>query len=485
MQSLKLQFFLGIFSALVFTTFLTVVSLFQVRDYRGKAQTTGTVLSLTVLLHGIGKGGDNVNPTSIGTTNPLHPQRTATVELFNVNNQALPVKSGTVTFNSTAGNFQGTIDVGPPAGGVATGAYTLKVSIPQYLKRAVPGILSITDGQIVSVPEIRLVTGNINNDHRLAIDDYNLLLECFSDLDAPETTCTAAKKMAADLTDDGNVNQFDYNLLLREFSVQQGDDGGLTPAPTGVSPSQPIPTATRTPTPTQPAPTVTLPGGATVPAQVLNLTNWKITLPTGSSGSPTEIKQPALATFAVDPWLIVANGNSVRFRSPVNGVTTSGSSYPRSELREMTNNGAANAAWSSTTGTHTFTYEAAVTAVPQTKKHIVVGQIHDGSDDVIVIRLEYPKLFIDIGGSDGPTLDANYTLGKKFTAKFEVNGGQTRIYYNNSTTPAYTLTKNYSGAYFKLGAYTQSNCSTEGSSSLCNANNYGEAVVYSMSVAHQ
>jgi hypothetical protein len=35
----------------------------------------------------------------------------------------------------------------------------------------------------------------------------------------------------------------------------------------------------------------------TYPAQVLNLANWKLTLPTGQPESPTEIKQPALATF--------------------------------------------------------------------------------------------------------------------------------------------------------------------------------------------
>src|SRR5690242_20198680 len=40
---------------------------------------------------------------------------------------------------------------------------------------------------------------------------------------------------------------------------------------------------------------------ALVPAQVLNLTNWKITLPIGSSGNPTEIKQPQLATYQIDP----------------------------------------------------------------------------------------------------------------------------------------------------------------------------------------
>lgn len=229
-----------------------------------------------------------------------------------------------------------------------------------------------------------------------------------------------------------------------------------------------------------------IPGRTIYPAQVLDLKNWKETLPTGSQGSPTEIFQPALATYKNDPWFIVsADGKGVRFRAPVTGVTTSGSGYPRSELREMTNNGTTNASWTSKTGTHTMFLEEAVTAVPQTKKHIVVGQIHDANDDIIVIRLEYPKLFVDIGGTQGPILDANYVMGKRFTVKFVVTADKTSIFYNGSTTPAYTLNKSYSGAYFKAGAYTQSNCSTEGTASLCTANNYGEMVIYQLNVTHQ
>ena len=130
-----------------------------------------------------------------------------------------------------------------------------------------------------------------------------------------------------------------------------------------------------------------------------------------------------------------------------------------------------------------MTIEEAIIAVPKTKKHVVAGQIHDSSDDVIVIRLEDKKLFVDIGGTDGPTLDANYTLGKKFTVKFEATGGKTNIYYNGSTTPAHTLSKSYSGAYFKAGAYTQSNCSTDPGD--CSANNYGEVIIYNLQVTHQ
>ncbi len=222
------------------------------------------------------------------------------------------------------------------------------------------------------------------------------------------------------------------------------------------------------------------------PATSINLTNWKLTLPIGVPKHPTEIKQPKLATYKIDPWFLpTQDGNGIRFRAPVTGVTTSGSKYPRSELREMTNSGTTNASWSSTSGTHTMVLEQAIIAVPQKKQHVVAGQIHDATHDILVIRLEYPNLYVNVNGKNVSTLDSHYALGKRFTIKFVVNSGDTKVYYNNDTNPVYTLTQNYSGAYFKAGAYTQSNCIREGLPWACNANNYGEVVIYGLSVTHQ
>lgn len=220
------------------------------------------------------------------------------------------------------------------------------------------------------------------------------------------------------------------------------------------------------------------------PSQIIDLTNWKLTLPIGESEKPTEIKQPDLANFEIDPWFVsLPNGTGVRFRSPVNGITTKGSDYPRSELREMTNSGTANASWKSTSGTHIMFVDQAIASLPQKKKQIVAGQIHDAKDDVIVIRLQERRLFVNVDGENVKTLDENYVLGKRFNIKFVVNNGQTKIYYNGSPSPAYTLNKDYSDAYFKAGSYTQSNCSIE-DSSKCNDTNYGEVIIYEITVTH-
>lgn len=278
-----------------------------------------------------------------------------------------------------------------------------------------------------------------------------------------------------------------YNRALSSTEVQDMYTNAQDPPPTPTSTPSPTPTVTPTPTPTPivtPTPTPSPPAGeCTYPAQLIDLTNWKVTLPFGSSGSPTEVRQPALSTFSIDPFFMVnAACDGVQFRAPVNGVTTGGSNYPRSELREMKNNGGSNASWSTTSGIHTMIFEQAITAVPLIKKDVVTAQIHDSSHDIIAIRLRYPKLYITVGDSTGPTLDANYILGKRFTVKLEAGGGKIKIYYNGSSTPAYTLSKKKSGLYFKAGAYTHSNCSIEAS---CSDDNYGEVQIYNLVVMHQ
>lgn len=218
------------------------------------------------------------------------------------------------------------------------------------------------------------------------------------------------------------------------------------------------------------------------PAEILDLKNWKQTLPFGNEESPTEIKNDKLKQFSQNPFFqINSMGDGVQFRAPVNGVTTSGSGYPRSELREMTNDGKENASWSTTSGIHVMYIDEAITALPKSKKHIVAGQIHDAKDDVIVIRLEDKKLFVDINGKPGPVLDADYELGKRFTIKFQAGKGVINVYYNGSEKPAYSLEKKGNGNYFKAGAYTQSNCSKE---SVCDDSNYGEVMVYDLKLAH-
>jgi len=222
-------------------------------------------------------------------------------------------------------------------------------------------------------------------------------------------------------------------------------------------------------------------GGCDTPGHILNLSNWKLTLPTGSGSSPTEIAGSALGSLTGESnWFSVGSGCAVAFRAPVNGVTTSGSKNPRSELREMAAGGAESAGWSSTEGTHTMVLKEAFTKLPSGKPQVVGGQIHDASDDISVFRLEGSNLYVTDGNNPHYQLvTSNYVLGTPFEAKYVVSGGVIRAYYNGRLVA--TLTKDFSGAYFKAGAYTQANCQD---ASPCSSGNYGEVMVYSLRVTH-
>lgn len=230
----------------------------------------------------------------------------------------------------------------------------------------------------------------------------------------------------------------------------------------------------RVPTPVQPS--------ATLPSQVLDLTDWKLNVPVaGSNGWSLEIKQPELAAYQHTEYFHVNNkGNAVVFKATVEGVTTNGSKYPRSELREMTNGGKDKADWNIAPGNgkHTMEITQAVTHLPDYKPHVVVGQIHDADDDVIVFRLEGRKLWVDHNGTKGALLTDSYELGTKFTVKFVAGNGKVDSYYNGSFVESYAT--NAEHCYFKAGMYTQSNL-IKGDV----AGAYGEVEIYNVTITHE
>ena len=64
---------------------------------------------------------------------------------------------------------------------------------------------------------------------------------------------------------------------------------------------------------------------------------------------------------------------AVSMKTPLKGVTTSGSKYTRVEFREMTNSGKSNAAWATNDGiTHTLYTKQAVTKLPALKPKVAV-----------------------------------------------------------------------------------------------------------------
>jgi hypothetical protein len=228
--------------------------------------------------------------------------------------------------------------------------------------------------------------------------------------------------------------------------------------------------------PAAPAPTLAPPGTAQVPGQLLDLTNWKLTLPTGREGKPEEILEPELSSFTNAFFRLNEGRDGVVFTANAGGVTTSGSSYPRSELREM--NGQEMASWSNTAGTHTMRVREAVTRLPAVKPHVVAAQIHDAEDDIIEVRLEGQRLLVQYNdGDDDATLDPAYALGTPYDLEIDAADGHIRVSYNG--TQKADIVKSGAGWYFKAGSYVQSNLSRGDAPDA-----EGQVVIYALNVQH-
>jgi Mg-chelatase subunit ChlD len=180
-----------------------------------------TKLNLTVYLDGIGNRGDNTNPNaySLSNKNPQHTSISADIYMYTTSNNLIASGIGTLTYNATNGNYTGDV---PISLGFPSGFYVIKIKTNTHLRRQIEQVQNIVAGSDNVITPVALVTGDINNDNVLNILDYNLLLNCYSDLTAAVDCPSQINKTAADLNDDGVVNQVDYNLFLRELSTQPG-----------------------------------------------------------------------------------------------------------------------------------------------------------------------------------------------------------------------------------------------------------------------
>ena len=195
---------------------------------------TGTAVSFTLLLHGVGTAGDNPNPNgnSLSNKNPLHPQRNLQIQVFDTNNQSVASVSAPVTFDSASGTFIGAIGLGE---NFPAGSYSIKIQTDRYLKKLVPGIQAIVKDQTTALPPTQMIAGDTNGDNVLNVLDYNAMLDCgyghlnpLPNADPNSAFASQACQVHApadnvDIDDNGIVNSADYNLFLRELSVQNGD----------------------------------------------------------------------------------------------------------------------------------------------------------------------------------------------------------------------------------------------------------------------
>lgn len=172
---------------------------------------TPTLLTISVLLPGIGKSGNS---------RPNNMERKVFVSLFDTTNKTIGASvSGALGFDPTSGVFKGTVNFGTI---VPSGNYTTKIHVDQYLNKIIAANSALIAGVTTTLPQVALITGDINSDNKLDMLDYNMLVGCFGN--KINSDSCGNRKVDADLNDDGIIDGTDYNLFVRNVRIaKQGE----------------------------------------------------------------------------------------------------------------------------------------------------------------------------------------------------------------------------------------------------------------------
>lgn len=168
---------------------------------------------------------------------------------------------------------------------------------------------------------------------------------------------------------------------------------------------------------------------------------------------PKEIYQPQLATFQ-DPRFFYTSGGGVMFECPSSGATTPNSSNPRTELRQMKNGGKDEASFSNANQQHEMSCVLQFAQLPN-DCDVVGMQIHDGVDDVTVLRRIGSEVWVTKGNTvEYKRIATGVNDSTVFNMKLvAVKGGGFQWYRDGVLVAARGGTK--SGLYFKAGCYVQ------------------------------
>lgn len=234
---------------------------------------------------------------------------------------------------------------------------------------------------------------------------------------------------------------------------------------------------------------MSIPLSALPPGSNFDLTHWKLTLPLdatgGTTGVATEISAAQLVAGYTNFYFYSAPDGAMIFWCPVIGATTSGTTFPRSELRELVNPNNASINWTGD-GTHVLRAQCQVTQQPSAGA-IIIGQIHGYSYSQRLVKLQFNAGKVEAYVRNSPTLsgDTKFTyasvpLNGTINYEIKVVDGVASIAVNGVTNshnffasdPAWRT----NDFYFKAGSYVQDNSgvATEG----------GRVAFYQLSVSH-
>jgi len=192
------------------------------------------------------------------------------------------------------------------------------------------------------------------------------------------------------------------------------------------------------------------------PGSFFNLTTFGLQLPlSNGKGGVTQILQPALNSYSSAYFYTDPKDQSMAFWCPENGATTSGSSFPRSELREEID-------FDLSAGRHVINATVAVAAANSTTASVTIGQAHvDGISG-------HCSIFVELMWTSGTVIAhlrdkacnnvnravGKYALGEWISYAIIVDGNTAQILTDKDDT-------------MTPYAYTWLKESTQGASPLC------------------
>lgn len=246
-------------------------------------------------------------------------------------------------------------------------------------------------------------------------------------------------------------------------------------------------------------------GSGTAADNLGGLTNWKLNAYSGSlnvSSSNNGLSYADNASKSDNPsWFYGSNGYAYFKTYPGNPKSSSGTSNPRTELREMTSNGSTEIHWDGTTSTeHSMKWTARVDDLPPSGK-LCFGQIHAKSgssfDDILRVQVEGSSgqnsgsVTLRLLGyateqllGSGQSISFSFNMDTAYSFEVTMQNKIVKLYALNSSGSR-TSTLFTSGTidsdenYFKAGCYIQSTSSSDSGSSV-----YGLVGISSLSVSH-
>ena len=229
------------------------------------------------------------------------------------------------------------------------------------------------------------------------------------------------------------------------------------------------------------------------PGSNFDLSRWKLQLPTSngvltaSGGSVDELSTSQLTSGTTNAYFYTGGDGAMVFYAPNNGATTSGSTHPRSELRELINPNDSGVNWS-VYGTHILTGQCKVLQVPVDTGKVCIGQMHepnnkpDGSasannEHMVMFDLNNQRIYanVNLDGDQSSTFSRTFITGAGVALSNTINytmsasNGLLMIVVNNVTNSWDLFSgTNFSGhvaqnwdrassntLYFKAGSYNQ------------------------------